>query len=258
MSRTHLKATHATHSQPKQHTNNINIFYVNVCRIQNKLDKIKLYLQQSKTIYHVIVIVETWLLENELGMFELDNYTSYNSIRKDRAGAGVTIYVINSLASNINYEFSDTNNNFMIIYLRKINIKIIAVYNTHNISFLEKLEEILAINKNCVILGDMNLDLLKNTVPVRTYKDIISSNGYNIINKIDKKYVTRIANDTKTIIDHAVRDLYNYNHHLIINSHDFTDHESLTLQININNYKITSNQIESKDIINVKNVVRHI
>lgn len=185
-------------------------------------------------------------------MFEIDNYTSYNSVRKNRVGAGISIYILNSICANMNYEFSDNNNNFVIVYLRKLNLKIFAAYNTHNETFLGKLEEILASNKNCIILGDINIDILKNNTQTKNYKDIIISNGYHIINKIKKKYATRIANNTKTIIDHAITDLYNYKHHLLINSHNFTDHESLTLQIKIEKFKSASNKISYKQVTNIR------
>lgn len=254
MSQTHIKTTHSKHTTPKINDNNLNIFYLNIKSVKNKLDEIKIIMQQSKITFHVIVLIETWLTENDIGMYGLDNYTSYNSVRKTRDGAGISIYVINSLQSNINFEFSDNFNNFITIYPRKFKIKITAAYNTHTKTFLEKLEEILSSNKNGIFLGEVNINLLKNNRTQHTYKEIINSNGYQILNKINKKFATRIAivknKITKTIIDHITSDLYNNQHHMTINSHSFSDHESISLQIKIDNFKNNNNKIESKQITN--------
>lgn len=60
-------------------------------------------------------------------------------------------------------EFSDDCNNFIVIYLRKYDIKLISAYNTNTNTFLEKFDEILSSNRKSIILGDMNINLLKTT-----------------------------------------------------------------------------------------------
>lgn len=258
MSQLIIQATHAINTAPKKHENNLNIFYLNIRSLKNKIQEIKLHLQQSNVTYHVIALAETWLTEEDIGMYELENYTSYNSVRKSRIGAGVSIYVINSINSNLNLEFSDDHNNFIVVYLRKYDLKIISAYNTNNTMFLDKLEDILSKNNKSIILGDMNIDLLSTNSLTNKYRNLILANGYHIINKTNIKHATRISATTKTIIDHAISDLINYKHHVIINSHSFTDHESLTLQIKINNFKSSKYKVETKRILNYDKCLKNI
>lgn len=138
---------------PKINDNNLNIFYLNIKSVQNKLDEIKTIMQQSNL---------------NRGMVN----RKWHRVRKSSVETGITICVINSLQSNISFEYSDNFNNFIIVYLRKFKINIIVAYNTHNETFLEKIEKILSANKSGIFLGDVNIDLLKNNKTLHTADDI--------------------------------------------------------------------------------------
>lgn len=156
--------SHFVNKSLKSDKDLLNIFHVNIRSLKNKFDDIKQMLFNVKnTHYHIIILSETWLKKDEIMFFEIDGYTMYTSVRS-RIGGGLSVYIHNTIQSDIIYEFNDNNNHFLIIQLYKLNLKIVAIYNTHTTTFLPKLEDILSNNNNCIVIGDMNIDLLKKTI----------------------------------------------------------------------------------------------
>ena len=76
-------------------------------------------------------------------------------------------------------------------------------------------------NKNCVIMGDMNIDLLRFGSHTKTadYLDNLFSHGF--LPLITKP--TRLSNSSATLIDHYTNDIYNKGHSGIITT-DVADH----------------------------------
>lgn len=172
--------------------------------------------------------------------FDIDGFNSYHSTRPGRDGGGLSIWISSKYTSECIFEHRDNWNNLLLIYIQQINIKILGIYNTNDNEFLTHFDSILENNQNCIVIGDMNINLLENNNKTMKYTDTIHSNGYHILNKINTSYATRNTNTTNTIIDHAITDIINKNYILSINSHCFSDHESITLQIG--KYKYTSDK----------------
>lgn len=74
-------------TKPKPHKHYLNIFYLNIRSIVNKFTELKMYLSMHKEItYHIIVITETWLSEQDTQFYQLDGYHMYSSTRSNRSG----------------------------------------------------------------------------------------------------------------------------------------------------------------------------
>lgn len=107
-------------------------------------------------------------------------------------------------------------------------------------------------------MGDTNTDLLKNKN--NAYIQTIEANGYKLLNKINRRFTTRIKtnrynNETRTIIDHIISDIHDYNYTISINNTDISDHKQILMNINTKiplAIKFINNKIE----IN-KNIVDH-
>ena len=103
----------------------------------------------------------------------------------------------------------------------------------------------------------MNIDLLQNNAITEKYNDIVHSNGYNIINKIHKSSCTRVHNSSGSIKDHAITDLFNLEFFISMDSHCFTDHESLCIQINFNNQNLKNFKILNLWlVVDYNNIIR--
>lgn len=214
----------------------------------------KLYLTKNNIRYDIIIVVETWLKTTDVAMYDIAGYNAYHSIRELKGGGGVSMWISDKYTSNILYEFADLYNHFLMISIKPLNINMLAVYNTNNNTFLDILDELLTNNDNCYVMGDMNIDLLSDDNTYRKYSNIINSSGYNILNNVNKLYSTRKTTNTQTIIDHILTDILSKKYTLTINTHCFTDHESLTLQINTNQ-PISNKRIVCKKHTNLNQIL---
>lgn len=210
----------------------MNIFCINIRSLGNKFEELKIYLNKDNVVYDIVVVTETWVKRANVDMYNIAGYCSYHSTRDIRDGGGVSVWVHTKYTSHNIYEHNDIHNNIILIGIKELNFKVMAVYNTYNNTFFEKFDELLTLYDKCYVIGDMNIDLLVNNSIKQNYSDIINSNGLHVLNKIEHLYSTRKTLNTNTIIDHILTDITNRAYTLTLNSHCFTDHESLTLQIN--------------------------
>lgn len=65
---------------------NLNVMYINIRSIRNKLDKLETLLQTHTKLTHIIVIAETWLYSNETHLYNIPNYEHLFNTRPTRAG----------------------------------------------------------------------------------------------------------------------------------------------------------------------------
>lgn len=99
---------------------NLKIIHINAQSLVNKIDL--LYAQIKKLNIeigevHVIVVSETWFTNLNVDVMNIPGYNSYHSLRKDKSGGGVSIYVLNSIKTNLLYEEHFDNNNVIVIKL---------------------------------------------------------------------------------------------------------------------------------------------
>lgn len=102
-----------------------------------------------------------------------------------------------------------------------------------------------------IFMGDANINLLKNDNAATSYLNGCTENGFSIMNKIEDKHATRIADlengtTTKSIIDH---DITKFKYQLSLFDTGITDHRMILLSIN-NKQNKKSNHINiTKKII---------
>lgn len=249
-----INITHTVNTTPISNNNKkfINIFYINIRSIKNKLHELNTYINSHGIVYDVIVVAESWIALTDVNMYEMGGYCSYHSYRKDRVGGGVSVWVHRKYISSLYFEYDDSYNNFLCVYIQQLNIKILGIYNTNNEEFFNVFETFLAENKNCVIVGDFNIDLLQENNIKNYYVNTLTSNGYCILNKIHSEFSTRKTFSSNTIIDHIASDLFNKSFNVSICSHCFSDHESIIVQISVDK-QICDKVKYTKTIINYSN-----
>lgn len=142
--------------------NNFNCIYLNIRSLRNKLDEILLFLASFNKTIHILILVETWLHESEKSITNLPSYNSIHSVRTDKLGGGVSIFVKDNLIFNSVYENVLDNNNILIISLPEQKIYVCGIYNNPRSdinNFFVYLNNIMSIYKNLLIFGDLNLNL---------------------------------------------------------------------------------------------------
>lgn len=240
--------------------NDLNILYLNIRSIRNKLDDLESIIQHHyKTLTHIIALTEVWIFDNEVEHFNIPNYDKYYCNRSNRGG-GCALYVHNTLYSNIIVSKEWNGNTILGIHINnhKFKLNLFNIYKPPHTDFSEFMSifsPILSMYKHSFIIGDFNLNLLvKNTdVNVGEYIDMVCSMGYLILNKEEPDFYTRSCNNvTKTILDHVITDLLNYSYRFALFDTYISDHRyiyfSICNIININNYDTFKTVIEYNKI----------
>ena len=244
-----------------------NILYINSRSLRNSLYDIQDFINTQKFIIHIVAIVETWLNVDDIPFFNLINYQSFHSVRKNKGGGGCALFVHNSFdTASLVYDLDLNNNNLLIISLLKHKFKVINIYRQPNnptdlngFRFIETFEEILSKHSNAVVVGDLNFNILNSTETVHKYQNSFALNGYMLVNKVDENFATRInnSNNSRSIIDHVLTDLHLYMTNLSLSMflfQRFADHKSILLSINSHssqsisvvkdsNFKITNHKM---------------
>lgn len=230
-------------------------FLTNISKIINKIQ--------------LIVLTETNICDDENQYYFIDGFNAIFRNRESRGG-GIAVYIRKDTQfeeKTIEMESTEA----MQITITTTNNKkttVIPIYRPPNKNirtFLIELEKLIsAIDRqyNIIFLGDINIDLMKQTITTTNYMNILLSYGlHNMINKI-----TREDNKSSTCIDHifcrwdknllhahaAVIKIDLSDHFAIlgcVNENEFNSNKKRnteTAKTSLNNYKV-SNDIKNID-----------
>ena len=192
------------------HKHNFTFLNLNIRSLNKNISKLEILLQQMKFNPSVIFVTETWLHCNKTFIHSLKNYNYISRPGSNKAGGtGLFIHsnidynIINNLQFNLDncedlwVEIELNNNN-------KITLGSIYRHPTYDIdNFKNKLLHNIEIlnNKrsNYIIAGDMNIDWLKNSKQIKSYKNEILSQG--VLQTVTTP--THLSENNKSsIIDH--------------------------------------------------------
>ena len=227
-----------TNSLPKS---TLSFFYANARSLPRHIDEYTSLLDeiQSRNSFRfdILCFVETWLDENLVNLVHINNYNLVCKHKPNRKeGGGLAMY----LAQSLKYKFLDISvpaekqHLFDCLFLEITNTAVPIVVgltyrspsNQSQKEFAQFLEPTLSTFKNdkkeVIILGDMNIDLLKTNSDVETanYLDMFLTNSF--LPKITVP--TRVTHSSATLIDHLFLKISDKNvlSGTIVN--DITDH----------------------------------
>lgn len=233
---------------------NLNILYINIRSLRNKLDDLNDIVYQNKNI-HIIILTETWIYANEEQYFNIDKFKAVHNCRNTRGG-GASIYIREEIAFIENdmtaYNFNECN--IVSLKLVKQKLTIFGVYRPpqNNIEeYINELDKLLENQKEtCILIGDINLDLLKDTQVVTNYKNTIDMNGFQIQNQLTSKNATRITQTSASIIDHIITN-HNLTCDVTLEDHIITDHKIICtelkrVRLKMEKVKITRSYLEQE------------
>lgn len=186
----------------------IKILYMNIRNIHNKIDIVISELSKDKD---VIVFTESWLHNNETAFFNIPNFSAIHSCRPlHKDGGGVVIYIRNEFDFSIINTYDNLPFNTIHIKIENTSPKLnlIATYNPHkkhtNI-FTEYLEEIIQNLKNCIIIGDTNVNIIdKNDNSVCNYIEMFESHNYSFFNTCEPTRTNKVNEERSTLLDHVI------------------------------------------------------
>ena len=212
---------------------NFSVLHINCQSLRNKFDSFSHFLSSLNVTFDIICVTETWLYDNELQFFRLDNYVFTGTQRDTRGGgagafvrcgldvrectvggvAGADVHTV-SLAVGGS---SDQNN-----------IKITIIYRQPSTDvnlFLHDLETILSSTPSThhIITGDININIFCEQ-SCENYLNLISL--YNFENIIDKPTHYSKSHNRWSCLDHILTNNKITQHEYIAGTiiSDFSDH----------------------------------
>ena len=178
---------------------NFRVIHYNIRSLLPKIDELRVELDVLGGCFDILCFTECWLDDTTSGMVSFDIYVPFHSLRKNKRGGGVSVFVhtANSvkLLTNFtfNYEFIETI--FVEVTRGKFDILVGAIYRPPQGDcdfFLSKMDEILSLirfNKyrNILISADFNYDLLR-LKETRNLSFLSMMNSYSLLPMISKAY----------------------------------------------------------------------
>ena len=158
---------------------------------------------------NVLVLTETWCSNDSTPI--IPGYYGYHVTRDGRSG-GVSVFIDENYVSNCVQNLSFCNSTIEVctvdISVNDLNFTIIAIYRPHSDSiqnfcdfFSVFLNNSYFRNKFCIVLGDLNICLLKNERPNIEFMNILYSHNFlSLINRPTR--FPQTDNITPSLLDH--------------------------------------------------------
>ena len=205
-------------SKKLNHNSTFSILNINARSLVRHINEFSAILRDFSVVFDVITVEETWLTDLLKPLVNLDGYTFFTKHRDhSKKGGGIGIYIRDGIdfverddlacPGNLNDYFSymfieiknksPSKNSIIGVFYRPPGQNTINDLTNHLEALLPKLNKE---NKNVVITGDTNINLLKCSEhkPSADYLDSLLSNG--LIPKITVP--TRVTHSSATLIDH--------------------------------------------------------
>ena len=195
-----------------------------------------------------LIFTETWF--TEFNIKNIPGYLAYHTIRKEGRSGGVSIYVRDTISS---FKVEEISLSDVSIELCSVKISLngdawylLGIYRPHSdtiqnfqLSLDSVLNSPLLHNKNCIILGDFNINLLSNDLNVQNF--ITNMHSYHFIPVITKP--TRFPDNSSnpSLIDHIwLNKSCSYSSGIILC--DVTDHTPTYIRLPNLNYSTSETE----------------
>ena len=158
------------------------MFHLNIRSLPSNYRQLDILLSSLQVEFDVIGLTETWLTKHNKDIFNFENYNHICKTRDIKRGGGVSMYTKKGLQYKLREDLSLFDSNCESIFseitsnvLGKQNIVCGVIYRPPNTSlhpFLDYIDKVLETIKKekkiCYILGDFNIDLLKQNEHAET------------------------------------------------------------------------------------------
>lgn len=206
--------------------NSFSGMHINMRSLRNKVDELNMLLESIKCELDTLFLTETWLTESDPIPF-LEGYHSMHLRRDKKRGGGVSAYIRDTIGFSGIEEFSEITNDFecLAFHTRKMTMCVIYRPPTGNkkafYSFLERLLTYACVcNEQCIIMGDLNIDMNFEEAASRELKTLLSCHG--CVNHI--LLPTRIDTNSATLLDVCITNFCDCDISTGVLTMDISDH----------------------------------
>jgi exonuclease III len=215
-----------------------------------KLTLFEQYIDSMKKPPSVIALCESWLSADDVKCLNFKNYSLASSFGRKGSNRGGVVLLVNK-TSGLKWKViktKSTESTFetcsIVINIENRKIQLILIYRPSNAqnnsqlqSFFINLENLLADtiepDKEIILLGDLNIDILKSNSESNQLMDIMTAYQFNFLNAMKP---TRSFNGSQSLIDHIFA---NFQSSFLteVLPIDFSDHDAVSCKFDIK-YKL--------------------
>ena len=189
----------------------IKIFHQNIRGLFANFSGVQIILREVKVL-DILTLSETHINngnhDDEESLYEIPGYEFIKMNRKEGRAGGVAIYISNMLKWQRRYdlELNDVECIWIEIFLHKAKSFLLSTlyrppegskYLPPNFNEKLMLSKVSLESKECIIMGDINIDYLKKKTDIEVIKSMFTLYGFKKLVKI----ATRITTETSTLID---------------------------------------------------------
>lgn len=231
----------------RNHSNYFSIIHQNIRSIGRKIDDLSQFIQSLCKQPDILVISETWLDDTSKIYCNIDSYNSHHTVRKGRAGGGVSVFVKSNIDSCCITELCMCDDSIescvvKIKYDRDIYF-ITGIYRPHSdsienftLKLTNLLENPILRTNNIIMIGDFNINLLLNSCHHCEHfvNELHSLNFIPLITKPTRFHNPSTVNEPiqPSLLDHIWLNVFNCNSSGIILT-DMSDHLAVFVHISI-------------------------
>lgn len=219
-------------------TDDLKIISCNIRSLNKNLDEFKILLNDINYEFDIIIFTETWKIDC-VSLFSITGYKSIYNGGGVNQNDGVIIYVRDNIQiTNNTVQLNEIKVLQLLISQNNKEYVIIALYRPpstcvkeFNNNFEKYLKELPKKHDFYLVIGDLNIDILKNSLESNVYLNTLEMEGYiSLINK-----PTRVHDNTQSCIDHIFaksnKSIDKFEYVPIVAETTVTDHFSTILQI---------------------------
>jgi len=187
--------------------NNFSLFHLNIRSFSRNCDELSVVIDQLGARPDIIVLTETWFSPGNC-VDELPGYNAKHVYRTERRGGGVSVYAKRTYNSTLIPQWSFVGENLEICSVRVTvfdkQVIIHGVYRPPDKDVRAFTDDILDIinrdtrNEYVLLVGDMNIDMMRPTVPAEEFFDMCYTSSYTPLIKSP----THVTATSSTCIDH--------------------------------------------------------
>ena len=218
---------------------NVNILQLNIRSISKNFDEFIVLLSNQIIHFHVIILTEAWITLQDNKHYNLPGYDTQYSYGTINKCDGVVIFTDTTLSASFTQIHLPGSNSTQINFTKyNKTYDVLAIYrppSENTQQFIQNLEayveDIQVTNRQYILAGDLNIDILNNEPDVSTDDYINLLTGKGLVSAINT--YTRVTTNTRTCIDH-----------IFVNNPDLVT--SAVLQTNITDHYVTAVSIQTR------------
>lgn len=215
--------------------NNYNFILQNIRSLRKNLDTLLTNINAVLSDFDCLFLTEIWISNSEILNYSLDGFSFYANCNDGYRAGGVAAFIKSTLDHQVfTLKFASADVLKIIIQLGSVKVCFVVIYRFNFCtveSFLEDLNTFLRTDKtnNKILLGDINLDLLKESQAKDDYLVICSSAGLE--SRLNS--VTRPCSNS--CIDHVFSESICHNFNIELQNLQLfvTDHNTIHISVKI-------------------------